>query len=107
MCRKMLIESCPKMGIVVEDPEFIQVGHHLAMKKEGVGYVEHCDKFPFDNYRFVVVILTEPGYKKKIKAFLDGEGIASQFILGSTIDRARDSFTVYTNILRQINAKMR
>lgn len=43
--------------------------------------------------------------KHNIKRHLDKLGIASQFILTNTINRAK--ITVYTNLLKQMNAKIR
>lgn len=52
-----------------------------------------------------MVIIRDPKHKKAIKSHLDEKGIASQFILTSTINRAK--ITVYSNILKQINAKLK
>ncbi len=76
----------------------------LSRQRDGVGYVKHCNGFPFSNYKFCVVIINDPKNKKAIKAFLDKEKIPSQFVLASTIDRAK--LPVYSNILKQINAKL-
>lgn len=53
----------------------------------------------------VVVLLADQKTKAPIKKALDGMGIPSQFILSSTVRRARIS--VYSNVLKQINAKTR
>lgn len=50
------------------------------------------------------MIIPDPRFKKKIKTLLDKKGLVSQFVLGNTIDRAK--ITVYSNILKQINAKL-
>lgn len=42
--------------------------------------------------------------KHNIKAALDNLGIPSQFVKSGTIDRAK--ITVYTNLLKQMNAKI-
>jgi hypothetical protein len=52
-----------------------------------------------------VVIIFDPRHKKAIKSLLDKKGIVSQFILTNTIKRAK--ITVYSNILKQVNAKLR
>lgn len=67
--------------------------------------MKHLEGFPFKNYNFAVVVIHDPKHKKVIKSHLDKQGIASQFILASTINRAK--ITVYSNILKQINAKVR
>jgi len=91
-------DACKSFGIRVEDPEYIEVGSGDSRQRDGVGYVKHCNGFPFEKYSFVVVIISDPKHKKQIKAFLDKSKIASQFILGSTVDRAK--ITVYSNILK-------
>lgn len=105
-CVDMMKEACESdsFGIRVEDPEYIEVTSGDSRQRDGVGYVKHCNGFPFDKYKFVVVILNDPKHKKVVKAFLDKSKIVSQFVLGSTIDRAK--ITVYSNILKQINAKL-
>lgn len=51
------------------------------------------------------MIIFDPRNKKAIKSLLDKKGIPSQFVLSNTIKRAK--ITVYSNILKQINAKLR
>ena len=52
----------------------------------------------------ILVIVPYEDYYKEIKAFLDAKNIPSQFVRSETIARAKIS--VYTNILKQINAKV-
>lgn len=87
----------------VEEPFFVEVPDTLGRMREGEGYIKHLDKFPFSDYKIAVVILADSRHKKKVKAHLDRNNIVSQFLLSSTIDRAK--ITVYSNILKQINAK--
>ena len=47
------------MGIIVEDPEFIEVGYQLAQENNGLGYIKHCDEFPFEDYKFIVVVIRQ------------------------------------------------
>ncbi len=63
-----------------------------------MGYVRHLRGFPFKQYKLYVVITHDPRHKKAIKTLLDSEGVPSQVILASTIDRAK--ITVYSNILK-------
>jgi hypothetical protein len=100
----MMKDACGSFGIRVEDPEYIEVGSADSRQRDGVGYVRHCTGFPFNKYKFALVIISDPKHKKNIKAFLDKNQIISQFVLGGTIDRA--SLAVYSNILKQINAKV-
>jgi hypothetical protein len=51
-----------------------------------------------------MILLDHPKKKKEIKIFLDKAGIPSQFMLLDTVKRAK--LTVYTNILKQMNAKI-
>jgi ribosomal silencing factor RsfS len=87
----------------VEEPFFVEVPDNLGRMREGEGYIKHLNKFPFSDYKIAVVILADSRHKKKVKAHLDRNNIVSQFLLSSTIDRAK--ITVYSNILKQINAK--
>ena len=77
----------------------------MGNKRDGKGYCEHLHKFPFNQYKFAVVIVHDPRHKNEIKSLLDKNGIPSQFILSITVDRAK--ITVYSNVLKQINAKLR
>lgn len=103
-CVDGMREACGGFGIKVDDPEYIEVDSNNSRQRDGVGYVKHCDGFPFANYKFVLVVIRDPKHKKAIKAFLDKKNIASQFVLGNTIDRAK--LAVYSNVLKQINAKI-
>jgi hypothetical protein len=76
-CIDMMKEACGSFGIRVDDPEYIEVGSGDSRQRDGAGYVKHCNGFPFDKYRFVVVIISDPKHKKAIKAFLDKNKIAS------------------------------
>jgi hypothetical protein len=57
------------------------------------------------NTKIVVVIIPNPSEKKIVKGFLDKGGVVSQFITGG---KARGmKLTVASNILKQINAKVK
>ena len=55
---------------------------------------------------FVIVII-KPDMKAPVKAKLDKMGIPSQFIRSETFGRMGKKPAIYTNILRQINAKLK
>jgi len=76
-CTEMMGQACGGFGIKVEDPEYIEVAGNDSKRPLGAGYVAHCKGFPFDKYKFVLVIISDPKNKKMIKSFLDNEGIAS------------------------------
>lgn len=91
-------------GVKVEEPFWCEVKHSLGQERDGKGYITHLSGFPFNQYKIAVVIIHDPKHKKLLKGHLDSKGIVSQFILASTINRAK--ITVYSNILKQINAKL-
>jgi len=76
-CVDNMKQASSAFGIRVEDPEYIEVGSNDSRQRDGVGYVNHCNGFPFNKYKFVVVIIGDPKHKKAIKAFLDKNSIAS------------------------------
>lgn len=52
------------------------------------------------------VLLDRAEEKKHIKKFLDGAGIVSQFVLRNNMERSLGKMGVFTNLMRQVNAKM-
>jgi hypothetical protein len=54
----------------------------------------------------VCVVVFDPEIKKDIKAFLDKGGVVSQFITAKTLG-GNFSLGVFSNLLKQINAKLR
>jgi hypothetical protein len=54
-----------------------------------------------------MVILGRKDFKPEIKKILDGACIPSQFITADTLKRAANKLGVYSNLLKQMNAKMR
>lgn len=76
-CTEMMGQACGGFGIKVEDPEYIEVAGNDSKKPNGAGYVSHCKGFPFDKYKFVLVIISDAKNKKMIKSFLDDQGIPS------------------------------
>lgn len=92
------------MGIKISDPDYIEVPDDMARRRDGSGFIQ-CIKEDIDKKtQLALVIIYDPNMKHRIKACLDNEGIASQFIQSRTIDRAK--ITVYTNLLKQMNAKI-
>lgn len=61
-----------------------------------------------------MVVLAKKEQKQPIKAFLDGFGVPSQFVLTNTIFKSsaagsrdgKPKITVFSNILKQMNAKV-
>ncbi len=53
----------------------------------------------------VCVIVFKPDIKKNIKSFLDKNGVVSQFITAKKLG-GRLSLGVFSNLLKQINAKL-
>jgi len=72
---------------------------------DGKGYLKPIETDITPNTLFALVLISDPRHKKVIKTLLDRKGIPSQFMLSGTVDRAK--ITVYSNVLKQINAKVR
>jgi hypothetical protein len=88
------------MGIKVEDPDWIEIPDSMVSQgRNGEGYVDAIKKDLNPKASMMALIfLDHPGKKKKVKKQLDGMGVPSQFILLSTVQRAK--ITVYTNLLK-------
>lgn len=56
--------------------------------------------------RIAFVLLQRPEEKAPIKMFLDKHGIVSQFMVQRNVERNLSKMGVFTNLLRQVNAKM-
>ena len=78
-CLAGMRNACPTFGIKVADPFWIEVPENYGKLKDGLGFIKHCEesKITFANYKFVVVILSDPKHKKAVKAYLDQKSIAS------------------------------
>jgi len=92
-------------GIRVETPEYIEVATELARMPDGKGYLKPIETDINTKTLFALVLISDPRHKKVIKTLLDRKGVPSQFMLSATVDRAK--ITVYSNVLKQINAKVR
>ena len=90
-------------GIKVHDPQYIE----CPKDKNSEDYMApiRTDIDPKFT-QFVVVLLSRDNLKAPIKALLDKMGIPSQFILSNTVKRGK-GLSVYSNVLKQINAKSR
>ena len=77
----------------------------LARQPDGKGYLKPIEADISPKTLFALVLISDPKHKKVIKTLLDRKGIPSQFMLSATVDRAK--ITVYSNVLKQINAKVR
>lgn len=53
----------------------------------------------------IFVLLNNPDHKKLIKKALDKMGLASQFMLKRNIEKKLSALGVFSNLLRQVNAK--
>ena len=88
-------------GIKVEDPQWVEVQSSRPedYNKEIKANIDR------ESCQIVVVMIFKKEAKAQIKQFLDIGGIPSQFLLSGTIQRAK--IGVYSNILKQMNAKTR
>lgn len=98
-------EASGSFGIKVQAPEYIEVPSDLARQPDGKGYLKPIEADISPKTLFALVLISDPKHKKVIKTLLDRKGIPSQFMLSATVDRAK--ITVYSNVLKQINAKVR
>jgi P2-related tail formation protein len=102
----MFADAAKRLGVVVEDPLYVTLANINGWKKA----IETSVKPAAINV--IVVVLAKKEQKKPIKAFLDGFGVPSQFVLTNTINRAaypkdgKVKITVFSNILKQMNAKV-
>ena len=96
------------MGInVSQNPDFIEVPDDL-MKKYGKdggrAYAEEIDRAINTKTKIAVVLIKFENHYEKIKKALDSKGIPSQVI---RVDTTRKPITVYSNLLKQMNAKLK
>lgn len=102
----LMFESLQKAqgryGIKVEEPQWIEVPDGRDPK-----YFIDAIKTDMDPKHTLIalIVIQRREHKKGIKALLDKAGVPSQFILSETIKRAK--ITVYGNVLKQINAKLK
>mmetsp|Transcript_12168 Transcript_12168/g.18806 ORF Transcript_12168/g.18806 Transcript_12168/m.18806 type:complete len:132 (+) Transcript_12168:1504-1899(+) len=94
------------------EPAYVEVpsDKDLGLPKDQLrngGNFAHCVKNDLKgrNFKIVVVLIPRDKDKAIVKRTLDSMGLASQFLLQSTIRSKLDKMGVITNIIRQINAK--
>lgn len=75
----------------------------FTMKMNGMEERASAD---FRKIRLVFVLINRPEEKARIKKWLDEKGYVSQFIT-TNIKRNMAKMGIFTNLLRQINAKLR
>ena len=107
-CLDELRNASKAFGISVEEPYWCEIDGREAKQKNGKGFTDYLQRKdgPLSNpLDFALVIIFDPKNKKAIKSLLDKAGVPSQFVLSNTLKRAK--ITVFSNILKQINAKLR
>ena len=97
------------MGIrVSKNPTWIEVPESLINGKGrgrgGEAFAEEIKRAVNPKTRIVLVLTQYPDQKKAAKIALDKLGVPSQFILVPTV---RKPITVYTNLLKQMNSKIK
>jgi len=93
-----------RMKIQVDEPQYVEV-HPAKGRPNAEDFIKAIKaEINPKSTKFVVVLLPDKNLKKGIKALLDQGNIPSQFVLNSTLFKG--SLSVYSNILKQINAKL-
>jgi hypothetical protein len=91
------------MGVTVDDPQWCELSNNKP-KDYIDAIVANVDP---KKCILVVVIIFNKDSKKPIKAHLDKMGVPSQFVTEDTIKRSSGKLGVYSNILKQMNAKVK
>nr|AEX87963.1 Otiwi13 [Sterkiella histriomuscorum] len=100
---EMLTKASKGLGIKIEEPQYIEIERNDKQKMYIKAMKEDTDPL---YTKFVVVILGKNNQKAYIKTFLDDQGIPSQFILSETLQQRGNNLIIFSNILKQINAKL-
>eukprot|EP00347_Sterkiella_histriomuscorum_P023353 403334969 len=90
-------------GITIEEPQFVEIG-----RKEGRDLYSQAINLDIDPFstKLVVIIIDDQKQKPQIKALLDKMGVPSQFIKRDTIIDKGYIPAVFSNLLKQIVAKL-
>lgn len=102
------VKAQGRFGIKVDEPQWIELGKQMDRAPKGQGYIDaiKADIYPKDTI-IAVVLTQQKDQKQYIKKYLDELGVPSQFILVPTLKRSLGKIGVFSNILKQINAKVR
>ena len=77
ICFEMMQDASATFGVKVQEPFWVEVKDSKGSVRDGLGYIEHLQGFPFKQYRIAIVIIHDPKHKKAIKSHLDKQGIPS------------------------------
>ena len=105
---EMFAKAAERLGVLVEEPLWVSLPSIKDWKKSIEKSVNPAA------INVIVVVLAKKEQKQPIKAFLDGFGVPSQFVLTNTIFKSsaagsrdgKPKITVFSNILKQMNAKV-
>ncbi|TNV83358.1 hypothetical protein FGO68_gene12639 [Halteria grandinella] len=89
------------LGMLIQEPQWVEIS--TSSLQSYLSLIQ-SDINPL-NCQLVIVIINDSGLKPTLKSLLDRGGIPSQFIQSQTITKDL-SLGVYSNLLKQINAKM-
>ena len=96
-----------RFGIRVQDPQWVEIPKGEDRKPKGQAWIDVIKSDIDPSFTTIaVVIIQKPDQKKYIKKVLDEMGVPSQFLL-ATKKLATAKIGVFSNILKQINAKVR
>ena len=90
-------------GVRVELPQWVEVRD--SKSSEGYNNAIKSDINP-KNCKIVCVVIFNPELKKGVKKFLDEGGVPSQFVTAKKLS-GRPAMGVFSNLLKQMNAKVR
>jgi aubergine len=90
-------------GVRVEEPQWVEVGDFRSA--DGYNAAIRSDINPKECL-IVCVVVFSPEVKKGVKSFLDKGGVVSQFITAKKLG-GKLSLGVFSNLLKQINAKVK
>lgn len=102
------VKAQKAMGInVSQSPDFIEVPDELMRKygrDGGRAYAEEINRAINNKTKIAVVLIRYENHYEKVKKALDQKGIPSQFL---RLDTVHKPITVYSNLLKQMNAKLK
>nr|AEX87970.1 Otiwi8 [Sterkiella histriomuscorum] len=101
---EMMTKASRGFGIRVEQPQYVEIQRNDNKQQ----YIDAITADIDPGYtQLVVVVLGNKVLKPQIKALLDKMGVPSQFILSDTLFKKGKALGVFSNLLKQMNAKLK
>lgn len=105
--KKNMKNASQRLDMEVDEPMYIEVPDNMARKPKGQGYLEAMKEDLDKKSIIVVVLISDTKAKKFMKKWLDQFGVPSQFLVVNTMKRILGKMGVFSNLLKQINSKVR